>query len=174
MRLFVVCLLGLFAACGEAPPTPTGDVRIGTGARDGRPGFVPFAPGAQLELAPGAQGGFHVFVNLELPAGAESLYTDRPLIRRVARRTADGVLVSRTTRREALMTGATDTLQTPSSLLLFLCPTPLGVSVAEEELELEVEVRHPSGAPSASGATRFVPICPDGPQASFCRSICYG
>lgn len=170
--VFVLSLAG----CGGVPPVepPDGDVEIGTGASSGDPGFVAFEAGATLELVPGSQGGFHVFVNLRLPAGSEERFTAFPRIRRVARRVEDGLLVSRTDRREPLEADAQGALRTPASLPLFLCPTPIGVSVGDAPIELQVEVTHPDGTATASARIELVPVCPEGTQSGFCQSICYG
>lgn len=167
--------LGL--ACETDPsftPRDLGPVDIGTGALNGEPGFLPFTSGEELQLAPGSQGGFHVFINLRLDSAIVDEVSDFPLIRRLGRRVDTGELVTRTVRRERLAPRGSF-YETEGSLRLFLCPTPIDIEVANQAIELEVEVSPPDeGGPRATGKVRFTPICPDDEQADFCRNICFG
>lgn len=186
MRAAWVLGLAVFAGCGGGEPIGPADaglappdgglleLDIGTGRLDGNPGFVPVEDGADLVLSPGSQGGFHVFVNLRIGSDLAAAVGTRPMVRREARRVRDGVLVSRTQRFEDFgeRGGAYQTL---GSLRLFLCPTPIGVEVADERLELEVELAPSAEASAAAvGTLRFTPVCPENEQAEFCRQICFG
>lgn len=172
MRL-AVALAAFVVGCGGVEPLPLDGVEIGTGALDGSPGFVIFAPGTDLTLAPGSQGGFHVFINLQLSSEVAEAAGELPVVSRVARRVSDGVLVSRTSRRVTLV-DQEGVSQTEASLPLFLCPTPIGIVVGDEEIRLEVEVSSPDGIVHGRGEATFVPRCPGGDQAQFCRNICFG
>lgn len=171
-------------ACGTELAPPDGgspdtglevaEIQVGTGRLDGSAGFVEQLEGSPIELSPGAQGGFHVFVNLRVPAELIREHGDVITVRRHARRERDRVLVSRTERLEQLVLrdGA---YETETSLLLFMCPTPIGIEVADEAITLQVELLdEPGGTPVGAGSMRYVPVCPEGDVREFCLDICFG
>ncbi|MBK6683296.1 MAG: hypothetical protein IPG45_02400 [Deltaproteobacteria bacterium] len=177
-HLLLGCLL-VATACGTDPPEPTPpgpsnlNLAIGTGAADGMPGFVPITDGQELMLEPGAQGGFHVFVNVRLDQEGVSAVGDFPIISREARRVATGQLVSKAQHKVRLTAGGAN-FDTEKSIPLFLCPTPIGIPVADEMLELKVEVRSTEDSAPITGTIRFLPRCPGGDQNTFCQRICFG
>ncbi len=173
-------LAGLLAAtaCDPEPPDPPPppaslNLAIGTGAADGTPGFLPITDGQELTLEPGAQGGFHVFVNVRLDQDGVTVVGDFPIIAREARRVATGQLVSKAQHKVRLTPGDTH-FDTEKSIPLFLCPTPVGIPVADELLELKVEVRATEDSAPITGTIRFTPRCPGGDQNTFCQRICFG
>lgn len=176
-HLLLGCLL-VASACGtdppDPPPPPTNlKLEIGTGAADGAPGFLPITDGQELTLEPGAQGGFHVFVNVRLDQDGVSAVGDFPIIAREARRVATGQLVSKAQHKVRLTPGGAN-FDTEKSIPLFLCPTPVGIPVADEMLELKVEVRATEEGAPVTGTIRFTPRCPAGDQNTFCQRICFG
>lgn len=173
-------LAGLLAltACGTEPPDPPPpppnfNLAIGTGAAGGTPGFLPISDGQELTLEPGAQGGFHVYVNVRLDPDGVGAVGDFPIIAREARRVSTGQLVSKAQHKVRLTAGGNN-FDTEKSIPLFLCPTPVGIPVADEMLELKVEVRATEDGDPITGTIRFLPRCPAGDQNTFCQRICFG
>ena len=182
-RPLACALLSILAACGDDddrpdPPEPTDfEVDVGGAMNQaaGTDGFRAVEEGAALTLQPGSQGGFHVFLNLRLPADATAELTAQPVVYRSARRVSDGTLVSRNRHRINLEPSDPGRVDTDRSIALFLCPTPIGVAVADEPLEVTVELAPDyDAAPVARGTLQFVPVCPDDDQADFCQRICFG
>ncbi len=180
---YFAVLLALAACSGEPPPDPPppGDsaLIVGAGPEDGTAGFIAVEDGVELTLQPGAQGGFHVYVNLRFTEASLSKFGDdnKPLIRRFARRTSNGTLVSRSTHTTTLMPSpdADAMFDTEHSIPVFLCPTPVGVAVADETLILEVEAAADEDDTDPIVDTlEFIPRCPTGDQEQFCRNICFG
>ncbi len=179
MRLLLPLLL---AACGPAEPENldggladaglSGSFRIGTGT--GQPGYLPLTDGQELVLEPGAQGGFHVYLNLRLDQDAANSVGTTPIVAGEARRTVDNRLVSRLTDRRVELEPQGVEFDTASNVLLFMCPAPAGVPVADQELQIELRVSTDRGGPAIKGMLRFTPRCPQGAQAEFCRNICFG
>ncbi len=174
--------LPLLVACGSEgsgplPNPPTGTLELGTGALTGEPGFVSVIEGADVTLAPGAQGGFHVYINVRLDADGAERVGPAPVLNRSARRVSDGALVSRSRQRVELGTSASapGSFESRFSIPLFLCPAPVGIAVAGQALELELTAGKGDDDPEPMVARlRFVPRCPDDGGAEFCRSICSG
>jgi hypothetical protein len=174
--------LPLLAACGSEgsgplPAQPVGKLELGTGALTGEPGFVSVSEGADVPLAAGAQGGFHVYVNVRLDADGAQRVGPAPVLNRSARRVSDGTLVSRSRQRVELGASASapGSFESLFSIPLFLCPTPVGVEVAGQLLELELTAGQSDDDPDPMVARlRFVPRCPDDGGEEFCRSICSG
>ncbi|MEL7239460.1 MAG: hypothetical protein AAGK78_11410 [Planctomycetota bacterium] len=175
-----IVLMAAIVACGDEstpPPPPPGlfSVTLGSAADPvrGTGGFATIDNLAALPLRPGSQGGLHVYINLRLSERAVDAIGERPLIYREARRISDGRLVSRLEHRTQLVeSSTTGAFDTERSISLFLCPTPVGVDVADEPLELTVEVRTDYGeALAAQGQIQFVPYCLDEGR-TFCRDLC--
>lgn len=173
------------AACGgEGPPDPPPppveyDVDVGTAVPSavdpGVTDYVPLEDGAELELEPGAQGGFHVFVQIRVPKAAIADMGARPFVRRAARRVDTNELVSRGERHHAFVeTADADVVELETPILLFLCPTPIGIAVGDQALDLEVEVSADDETEGVKGHLRFTPRCPSGDQNQFCNNICFG
>lgn len=177
-----LALLALAACTGEIPPDPPppgdSELIVGAGPEDGSSGFIAVEDGVELTLQPGAQGGFHVYVNLRFTEASLTKFdADKPLIRRFARRTSNGTLVSRSMHTTTLMPSpdADHMFDTENSIPVFLCPSPIGVQVADETLILEVEAASDADDQDPIVDTlEFIPRCPEGSQADFCRNICFG
>src|SRR5688572_13440589 len=95
--LFAIGAVAGLLACEPPidPPDPSPSslsLVLGTGLSDGTPGFVPVIDGAELTLEPGAQGGFHVYINVRLDDAGLAAVGDFPLIAREARRISTGEL----------------------------------------------------------------------------------
>lgn len=155
----------LFAACGPdmgddgVSPPPTGAVSLGLMADSG---FVPLQDGGDLMLEAGAQGGFHVPLTARVD-GFEQV--DALEIRREIRRDDTGALVTR-----AEFTSSVGPDGRLDSVPVFLCPAPIGISVADEPLSVSLVVEANGGTAEASAS--FVPRCPDDDTGAFCDQIC--
>lgn len=183
-------LLLLLACGGEGPPdgamdggldggTQTGTLYIGTATTSGTdPKTLVYAPlqaGAELTLEPGAQGGFHVFMHLQVDDFAIAGMGERPLVQRWARRVDTGELVSRASRTHLFVpSDVPGRVQIDGAVPLFLCPTPVGIEVAEQPLELEVQISADQDSEGVKGKLQFTPRCPEGDQRQFCLNICFG
>lgn len=123
---------------------------------------------ADLELHPGAQGGFHVPISYRVLGRTEPDAVFEHKVRRVK----DNVLVSRGTR--SFDVAPDGGVWTPDyEITVFLCPTPVGITVQDEEVVFEVRAtRMTSGALLGVGTARTTLRCPAG--NSFCASICKG
>ena len=174
---FVVALLW---ACGESegpvdPPDGLFEVQLGSAvdAMRGTGGFRTVDNLEALPLRPGSQGGLHVYINMRISDTAAENLTDNPVVYREARRISDGRLVSRLEHRTRLVASSTVAgFETEKSISLFLCPTPVGVDVADVPLELTVELKADYQLDTlARGQLRFVPFCPT-EDAEFCLDIC--
>src|SRR5688572_3267954 len=89
MRLAALLLASSLAACGadEDPVVTVAELLAGGANTDGT-GFIDVTEGQDAELVAGAQGGFHVWVNVRVQGAAGAL----GLVRE-ARRADDGELV---------------------------------------------------------------------------------
>jgi hypothetical protein len=178
-----LCLLA--TACGTGPGTAVIDagaeidagpieIEAGTSSADGT-GYVATEDGTDVVLVPGAQSGFHVWLNVRVHGIAGEL-----MIERAARRQRDGVLVFRglPQRMEVPDTALDDWWESPVASPAFMCPTPIGIQVFDETLVFEVRLLDPEadeGAPPLAEDTLvLIPHCPTDEQAEFCMSICSG
>lgn len=173
MKSFV--LLFLLAGCGaiDRPDGgtdggalwPEGALKLGAEEPDGG-GFI--AMPAESLATPGAQGGFHVPVMYRV--NGRSL--PGVVFEHRVTRSRDGTLVSKGTRTldvGPVSVGASWT--TPSAVIIFLCPTPVGVSVVGEDLSFEVTAKKDGELLGKAGASTVF-RCP--PGNAFCDSICRG
>lgn len=159
-----------FLACGpgEARPDagdagpqawPDDALEIGSNVMND---FAPFP--AEVPLVAGAQGGYHVEVRYRVNgmSAPEVLFTHRA-------RKLDGTLVSRGTRRfDVELDGG---VWVSDMFPVFMCPTPIGVSVSNETVTLEVEATSRDGGVlgRAKGTTKL--HCEAG---QYCEVICKG
>ena len=154
---------------------------MGTATEDAST-FVAVEPGAALDLLPGSQGGFHVFVRARLGAAHVAALGPEWILTREARRADTGAVVSRATQRvtergnglRMVPTEEPGLLETDKTMLLFLCPTPEGVPIVDRMLELEMTASSDGGPTGLQGYLRFRPRCPSGEPRVFCREICSG
>lgn len=124
---------------------------------------------AQLELQPGAQGGFHVPVMFRVTGHTEPKAVFDHRLTRVR----DGVLVSKGTRTFDVAPDGTGAWLSPDWVPLFLCPTPVGVSVVDEALNFELTVSRRPGLLLDRVTVQAVVTCPAGARA-LCESVCKG
>lgn len=139
--------------------------------------YVPLSEDAQVQLAGGAQGGFHIWTLYRISGNQTE---QRVKVRRVIDRLGtDG------TRRRILTADGSERIpaESPWQLLSpipsFVCPTPLGVSALDAPVELKVRFEDNStGALLGESAVRLRAVCPPAvagdTQNAFCNMICVG
>jgi hypothetical protein len=166
--LRVALLLGLGMGCGVPPDPNPCELELGT-AGEGGAGFV--AMPSTAVLAPGAQGGFHVWLGYRIknapPGTVKAAHT--------VRRESDSKLLSRGERKlEVGLAGDdgfwTSEMATPA----FLCPSPLGVSVIDVPAVFEVTLTDEAGEQLDVQQVKTTLTCPEDAQKDFCLRICAG
>jgi hypothetical protein len=177
--LMVVAALG---GCSAPPPA----VRIDPPAQPepgraltlalGGPGaddttMVPFADGQDAELVPGAQGGFHVWMRLAVKDVPSHTIL---AVERFATRASDGAVVLRFSSTVEVGDLDADGWYRTPSFPMFMCPTPIGISVVDTPIAFELRVSDESGATELGRAgITLVPRCPTADR-DLCARICTG
>jgi hypothetical protein len=155
-------------ACGAQPPPGEAapSLTLGTVGADG--GWAPLVDGEDVTMVEGAQGGFHVWMKFRL-MGVAPMHA---LELRTAHRAGDGALVLRAMGDADV--GAVDgAWETPAASPMFMCPSPIGLSVIDQPIQFEIALTDETGAAVASGEVALVPHCPAA-QLDFCMKICTG
>lgn len=169
------CGAGGGAADMARPPGVIG-VELGgiTDVLDPGSAWVPFTDGQQSTLTYGAQGGFHVWMKARLVGGVPG----RLVMSKQARRVSDEKLVLRamsTIEPDATRTDA-GAWEMPQATPMFMCPSPIGISVIDEKIRFELTFTDEVGKELGHGEVTLVPRCPtdsvDG--MLFCQRICTG
>ena len=162
-------LLTLVAGCSAAPP-PADHPRTDLApAPTAEMSLLALADGQDATLVEGAQGGFHVGLSYAVRGAAGSFTLERN-----ARRVSDGAVVLRY--RGAIDVGAPDAdgwWTVPSPIPMFMCPTPIGISVVDEPIKLSLRLLDDADVELARTEVTVVPRCPDA-QRDFCTRICTG
>jgi hypothetical protein len=142
---------------------PEGTLELG-GEMSG--GFV--ALPMNVEATPGAQGGYHVAVMYKVTGQA----LPGVLFEHRVTRVRDDRLVSKGTRTLSVdPVAAGQSWVTPGPIIIFICPTPVGVNVLGEALHFEVTASK-GGALLGKASADAVFGCRS--SDSFCASICAG
>jgi hypothetical protein len=55
-----------------------------------------------------------------------------------------------------------------------MCPTPIGVPVADQEVRIRMRLLSPEGDELGADDLLVVPRCPSGDQFEWCSEICSG
>ena len=173
MKPSILVTLALFAAVGctpAAPPAPPPPVIAPTPGASAEMALLMLTDGQDDTLVEGAQGGFHVWMQYavrDLPAGSVTL-------ERTAHRVSDGAIVLRY--RGEVDVGAPDAdgwWTAPAPIPMFMCPSPIGLSVVDVPIEFALRLLGDGDVELARAAITLVPRCPDG-QRDFCTRICTG
>jgi hypothetical protein len=171
------------AGCGGQmdPPAPRpfeiSMLAIGGGQSDGT-GFVPLVDGQDAALVSGAQGGFHVWLNLQFEMSSMMELPSSIVVERRARLERTQELVS-TTKERRMLAGPSEQsgrFELDKAMPMFLCPAPAGIRVDDQALAVHVRIfadEHSMDA-LADGTIKVRPRCPEGDLASFCSRICGG
>lgn len=171
LGLVVVPLALAFApACGGGG-AGSGDVVViaGSAADDGT-GYRPVSDGDPVPLISGAQGGFHVWVNVQL----EGVMGELTLEREGRRDDTDQlVLAPSRTPLDVPADAMTAPWESPEAAPSFMCPTPVGISVIDLPIRFRVRLLDAEDAVVAEDSFVVRPTCPtaDG-LAAFCQDIC--
>jgi hypothetical protein len=173
--------LALFAYCSEpeVPPSPyslelgTVDVKQPAGGA-----WVDFHDGDAVELAPGAQGGFHIWLLYRTTHLLGSYRIKRVADRLKPEGGRDRVLTTEGVQKIEPAAGDPEQRwQLPDPLPSFMCPVPINVNVLDAPIELTVRIeenRVGGGPLLIEKKVTLRPHCPpagDG-QHEFCESIC--
>lgn len=140
--------------------------------------FLDLKDDMQVQLAGGAQGGFHIWTLYRVIGNT----VDRRVrVRRFIDRLGPGG------KRDRILTGEGSEhipAESPWELLTpipsFVCPTPINVNALDAPLELKVQFEDSADASVrlAEATVRVTAICPpaavDAMQHEFCMSICVG
>ncbi|GAB4568927.1 MAG: hypothetical protein Tsb0020_22830 [Haliangiales bacterium] len=171
-RWALLWLLALALAAPACGGDGDSDVVIeaGTSNQDGT-SFVQVPDGTEVTLEPGAQGGFHIWLNLRVRGISGRLFVERE-----ARRAVDGALVFRGLRQAIDIAPAAvdDWWESPAAAPAFMCPSPIGIQVYDEPLVFAIRLLDADDQVLASDELALVPRCPEDAQADFCRDICAG
>lgn len=164
----------LLSACGNGggvdggtdaavPLWAEGTLSVGT-RTPGSDDFIAF--GTEVPLTPGAQGGFHVETRYKIVGQR----LDGVVFNHVVRLTDGGTLVSRGTRRFDVGDDGGDPWIS-EIFPVFMCPTPVGVNVANEAVTFEITATSTDGGylGRAGGTTRL--HCEPG---AYCEVVCRG
>jgi hypothetical protein len=127
------------------------------------PAFGALADGADVPLVVGAQGGMHVWMNVRVRGAVP----DAAPIARAAHRVVDDALVLQAGGVVELVDDGAGERVSRAPLPLFMCPSPVGLSVVDTPIRFELRLE------SATRAITLVPRCP--PDAlELCLKICTG
>jgi len=165
-------------ACGDdepvdGRPTVPGRLEIGYAGEGGV--FMPFSANGDVELEPGSQGGFHIPIQLEVDAEARAFLGERSRHERLARRVVDDRLVSAPIAFDVVwQAGAEGRFELTAPVFVFLCPTPIGVEVADRALQIRVSLGDPEVVSPLVATTTVTARCPQTNQREFCEQICRG
>jgi len=152
---------------GTVEPQKNGDNR-----------WVELSTDKVVELAPGAQGGFHLWTMFRIKNGAAGqtvrLFRIIDRLGDEAGTIRDRVLTAPESRLELLG----PLYETVDPIPSFMCPTPIRVNVLNAPLELTLSVRpYPDdGPPLGEARVRLYATCPPAgdPQRDYCLTICKG
>ena len=151
-------------------PDLIADMQIGL-STDGSVGFVEAEDGADVLLASGAQGGFHVWTAPRFRGAAGVLYLDRE-----ARRVSDGALMLRASRLviDVPIDAMSDWWREEQAIPSFMCPAPVGLTAFDNEVEFTFKLYSEDEELLAVDSLIVVPRCPEGDEGEHCRDVCSG
>jgi hypothetical protein len=146
------------------------DMQIGLSA-DGSEGFVEVADGTDVQLASGAQGGYHVWTAPRLRGASGTLYLDRE-----ARRVSDGTLMLRASRLviDVPEDAMDDWWREQQAIPSFMCPAPVGLQAFDVEVEFTFALYNEDEERLAEDSIILIPRCEEGDAGEFCRNVCSG
>ena len=164
-------LLTTLVACGDSGPVGSGEYELiaGGSALQGE-GFVALEDGADAELVPGSQGGFHIWISLRFRGASGRLFFERE-----ARRASDGELILSRQRRPIVIPESAESewWELEAASAAFMCPSPIGVRVYDELIRFHIAVGTIDET-LAEDELLLMSRCPQGEERDFCLEICSG
>lgn len=167
------------------PPTPLsltlGTIDLTAAQQSGTIVWEDLSDGQAVQVAPGAQGGFHVWLMMRVGGSAQA---QRVRVQRLADRIAPDESRQRVLTTDGIVDlpalSGQEVWQTPMPAPSFMCPTPIGVSILDAPIELAVkllqDVDLPEAGLLAEAHVRLNLSCPPegDAQRQFCLRICKG
>ena len=168
--LFVslLCTVACTVETEEVTPPRSSKLITGTTYLDGS-GHLEIIDGQDVELAAGAQGGFHVWLSIRVEGAKGQLFLDRE-----ARRTSDQKLILRGQKQLIEIPEGESWYQIPDPIPALMCPSPIGIQVFDEEITFRVSLSNEEEETIATDTITLVPRCPTEEHREFCQSICKG
>ena len=167
---WLAALGGLAGGCGAPGSPPPGALRMSLGGAADGGRWAQLSDGQDAELVPGAQGGFHVWMKFRVAGLAPGHYG----VKRTAHRLGDGQLVLRAAGTVEVGGGDGEgAWELPMAMPMFMCPSPIGLSVIDQPISFEVALTDDGGAELTRAAVHLVPRCPAA-ERDFCLRICTG
>ncbi|MCP4447198.1 MAG: hypothetical protein GY811_17890 [Myxococcales bacterium] len=171
-----IASLSLLACAGgpdeneKIDPDLIADLEIGL-STSGSEGFASAEDGTDVQLASGAQGGFHVWTAPRFRGAAGTLYLDRR-----ARRVSDGTLMLRASRLviDVPVDAMGDWWRGREAIPSFMCPAPVGLQAYDSEVEFAFDLFSEDEELLATDSLIVVPRCESGEAGKFCRDVCSG
>lgn len=140
------------------------------GASDDRFFFAPLPPGSELRLEPGAQGGFHIFVQLRISDDAREALGELALLESDVFRVSDDTRIARVVYDVRLMADPGGGFMFDFPALIALCPP---FFPADETVRVEMSLGDPDLFMPLTATATVTPRCPTDPRlAEFCDEIC--
>lgn len=165
--------LTLLAACSAPPHATPPPADAGPLAPAAEMSLLMLADGQDATLVEGAQGGFHIWLQYAVHGLSASTVT----LERTAHRASDDAVVLVYRGDVDVGDPAADGWWTaPSPIPMFMCPSPIGISVVDVPIELTLRLLGAGDAELARAAVTVVPRCPNdsATQHDFCVRICTG
>lgn len=167
-------LLAVLAwGCGGEGPPGAAELQLGTIdlRHNGDSRWVDIRDGQDAELAPGAQGGFHIWLRYRVRHLAGAV-----VVKRIADRVVGDERKRVLTTQGVQAIPAQDPWEPMDPIPNFMCPTPVDVSVIDQPIELLMSIEEMGGRPLVEQRVRLVARCPPArdPEHPFCLKICSG
>jgi hypothetical protein len=149
-------------------PSPLPGIEIALGAPGDGGALAPLVDGQEVTMVAGAQGGFHVWLAYRLHDVPAGIFT----VERDAERVSDGAVVLRYRDAVEVAPGGDGWFTPDAPIPMFMCPTPIGVSVVGVPIAYRLRLRDAGDHELGSAGITLVPRCPD--SSSACARICSG
>ena len=136
--------------------------------------WLPWVDGQEATLTEGAQGGFHIWMKLRIGGAGPGRELE---MQKMAHRVSDDRLVLRAMQTiQVGPEGAEGFWEMPVATPMFMCPSPIGISVIDEAILFELIFTDATNVEVARAGIKVVPRCPTTSADSlmFCKRICTG
>jgi hypothetical protein len=168
--LIAVTFAAALSACSAPPPHAHAASPDLAPAADAEMSVLMLTDGQDATLVEGAQGGFHVWLAYAVRGAAGSFTLERR-----ADRVSDGAVVLRYRGDvDVGAAGASGWWTAPAPIPMFMCPTPIGVSIVDQPIAYTLRLLDDAEVEHARAAITLVPRCPDDANHDYCMHICTG